>query len=224
METLLSLMIALSNLKVQLAALQAQEVISVSLTNNDSNPLAASRNVVATDRTRSRTSNPISSPSPAPSPMPAPSPSPTPSPSPAPQPTDFAKQVEQYVATKINYERQKQGKSILVVDSLLSSIARSHSQDMLSKNYFSHTSPSGCGSACRLSNGGYAWTSYAENIHWMSGYNMSAESTAAKVVTDWMNSAGHRANNLSNNTRIGVGVAGSNNSKIYTTADFAIPR
>jgi uncharacterized protein YkwD len=105
-------------------------------------------------------------------------------------------------------------------DASLGNIARAHSQDMLIHNYFEHTDLSGCDPGCRLTNAGYTWRSYGENIHWMSGYNLSAADTAQKIVNDWINSAPHRENLLGSFTYSGIGVAQSG-SKIYTTADYA---
>src|SRR3989338_5396005 len=168
-----------------------------------------------------RTSKP---PMPAPTPVPTPTPTPTPAPTPAPAPVDFATQVEQLIVQGINTQRIQNGLAHLTVDAKLASIARAHSSDMLAKNYFSHTSLNGCTVACRLSAACYGWRSYAENIHWMSGYTLNAADTANKIVTGWMNSPGHRANILGSKfTNVGVGVA-AQGSKVYTTADFALPR
>ena len=159
-----------------------------------------------------------------PAPAPLPTPAPTPVPAPTPAPTDFGTELEQLVVQGMNAERTKNGLTLLVADTKLASIARAHSQDMLAKNYFSHTNLNGCTAGCRLNAAGYAWRSYGENIHWMSGYNLSAADSANKIVTDWMNSLGHRANILGSQfTAVGVGVA-AQGSKVYTTADFALPR
>lgn len=90
---------------------------------------------------------------------------------------------------------------------------------MLTKNYFEHTNLSGCNAGCRLTNAGYVWKSYGENIHWMSGYKLSAQDSAKKIVNDWMNSPGHRANILGSFTYAGVGIA-VNGDKIYSTTDY----
>lgn len=161
---------------------------------------------------------------PTPTPIPTPAPTPTPTPQPAPAPTNFAASVEQFVVEGMNAERVKNGLAPLAVDTKLANIARAHSEDMLANNYFSHTNLNGCNAGCRLNNAGYAWMSYGENIYWMSGYNLSATDTANKIVTGWMNSSGHRANILGSKfTKVGVGVA-VQGSKVYTTADYALPR
>ncbi len=138
----------------------------------------------------------------------------------APTPTtDFRTQVEQFVLSATNAARAQNGLQALVTDSAAASVARSHSEDMLTQNYFNHTNLSGCGSGCRLTSAGYVWSSYGENIHWMSGYNLSAQDTAKKIVSDWMNSPGHRANMLGSFTYAGVGIAVSG-SKVYSTTVY----
>ncbi len=151
-------------------------------------------------------------------------PTPTPSPSPQPAPTDFATSVEQHVTQGMNAERVKNGLAPLTSDTKLSSIARAHSGDMLTNNFFSHSSLNGCNPGCRLNAAGYGWMSYGENIYWMSGYDLSAQDTANKVVAGWMNSPGHRANILGTKfTNVGVGIA-VQGSKVYATADYTLPR
>ena len=124
----------------------------------------------------------------------------------------------------MNTERSKNGLAPLAADTRLAAVARAHSADMLAQNYFEHTNLQGCDPACRLNAAGYAWQSYGENIHWMSGYTMTAADTAAKIVNDWMNSPGHRANILGASfTKVGVGIA-IRGTKIDTTADYSLPR
>jgi len=179
------------------------------------------------DRYQFRTRVATTAPAPTPTPTPAPAPTPTPTPvstTPTPGPTDFATQVEQLIVQGMNAERVKNGLTPLAADTKLASIARAHSQDMLKNNYFSHTSPTGCNVACRLNAGGYGWRSYGENISWMSGYNLGVADTANRIVTGWINSPGHRANILGSQfTKVGIGVV-AQGSKVYTTADFALPR
>src|SRR3989338_8432892 len=146
---------------------------------------------------------PPPSPSPAPSPSPTPSPSPAPTPSPSPAPaTDFATLVEQFIVVKINEERSRNGRPALTLEEKLANIARAHSSDMLQKNYFSHTSPTGCNTSCRLKAAGYAWRASGENIHYRKGKALAAETAAAAIVGAWMNSSGHRTNILGSFMRI----------------------
>jgi uncharacterized protein YkwD len=133
--------------------------------------------------------------------------------------SDFRTQVEQYVLADTNAARAQNGLSALTLDTRVAVVARAHSEDMLAHNYFEHANLQGCDPGCRLTNAGYTWRSYGENIHWMQGYNLSAADTAQKIVTDWLNSPPHRANMLGAFTYAGVGIAVSGD-KVYTTTDY----
>lgn len=141
-----------------------------------------------------------------------------------PSTSDFASQVEREVHRLTNDERVAHGFSSLQNDSRLAAVARAHSEDMLAKNYFSHTNQSGCSVSCRADNAGYAWRALGENIHTMWGYQMSPTDTAKKIVTDWMMSPGHRANILNATfTMTGIGLA-VQGTTIYSTANYSLPR
>jgi uncharacterized protein YkwD len=87
----------------------------------------------------------------------------------------------------------------------LTAAARAHSQDMLAKGYFSHTSLNGDTFVTRVVRAGYTgWRALAENIAWGSGTYGAPD----RIFTNWMNSAGHRANIMNGALReIGIGVA-----------------
>lgn len=139
-------------------------------------------------------------------------------------PASLAATIEADVLADTNAEREANGLPALENDNALASIAQSHSADMLANNYFDHADRNGCAADCRLNEAGYSWSAMGENIHMMSGYNLSPAATAQKIVTDWMNSPGHRANMLNASyTHAGIGVALSG-STIYTTEDFAEPK
>ena len=75
----------------------------------------------------------------------------------------------------------------LAWNGLLQQAATGHSQDMASRNYFSHTSQDGRSMADRINATGYAWASIGENI--AAGYpGIDA------AVDGWMASDGHCAN------------------------------
>jgi len=97
-----------------------------------------------------------------------------------------------------NVERAKAGCGTLRIDARLTTAARLHSQDMVDRGYFSHTSPEGEGPGDRAEAAGYPrWS--GENI--AAGY-----ATPAAVVRGWMNSDGHRANILNCSSKAtGVG-------------------
>jgi uncharacterized protein YkwD len=107
----------------------------------------------------------------------------------------------------LNKHRAKRGLRKLRLNGRLSAAARSHTQDMVSRRYFSHVSRGGTDVVDRLSRVGYmrgarAW-SVGENLAWGAG----ERSTPRRIVRAWMNSAGHRANILNGRFReVGVGV------------------
>jgi uncharacterized protein YkwD len=85
-----------------------------------------------------------------------------------------------------------------------------HSDDMSTRNYFSHTTPEGVPFDHRIRNAGYSRPG-AENI-------AKGSTTAAQTMQLWMNSHGHRANILNCKlTKLGVGVA---TAGWYWTQDF----
>ena len=118
-----------------------------------------------------------------------------------------------------NAERARNGLVAFCVHPRLVDAARAHSQDMVARNYFSHTSADGRSFVDRVTGAGYTgWTNLAENIAWGSG--TLGEPSA--IFTNWMNSTGHRANILNANLReIGIGVAsgtfqGYAGARVYT--------
>ena len=107
-----------------------------------------------------------------------------------------------------NATRAKNGLPAFCVHPILQKAARAHSQDMINKDYFSHTSPSGETSSARLKRYGYTpisgryWT-VGENI----AYNHKTGVASADAVhSQWMNSTGHRSNILNSKFKqIGIG-------------------
>ncbi|MEJ7737342.1 MAG: CAP domain-containing protein [Chitinophagaceae bacterium] len=69
----------------------------------------------------------------------------------------------------------------------LSKAAYDHSKDMFVENYFSHTAENGSNPGARITNAGYTWKSYGENI--AKGY---VDEQA--VMSGWLSSEGHCKN------------------------------
>lgn len=124
---------------------------------------------------------------------------------------------ESEVIRLVNVERAKKGLPALKANWELSRVARTKSQDMINKNYFSHTSPT-YGSPFRMMETfGIKFSSAGENIAY-------GQRTPAAVMTAWMNSPGHRSNILSTSfSQIGVGLAKSSNGTLYWTQMFIRP-
>jgi len=96
---------------------------------------------------------------------------------------------------------------------LLEKAAYKHSNDMFQNKYFSHTGSDGSGSGERITQAGYAWRYYGENIG--AGYK-----TEQEVVKGWLNSPGHCRNIMNGNYReMGVARVGD-----YWTQEFGSRR
>ncbi|MCY9549485.1 CAP domain-containing protein [Lysinibacillus xylanilyticus] len=118
---------------------------------------------------------------------------------------------EQEVVKLTNAERTKAGLAPFKTDDKLMAAAREKSQDMQSKKYFSHTSPTFGSPFDRMKALGITYKSAGENI-------AQGQRTPQEVVQAWMDSPGHRANILNAKfTHIGVGYVKSGN---YWTQQF----
>ncbi|HEX5114490.1 MAG TPA: CAP domain-containing protein [Pseudonocardiaceae bacterium] len=114
------------------------------------------------------------------------------------------------VFTLVNQARAQAGCAALKNDPRLTQAAQGHSDDMSANHYFDHTTPSGVTFDAREKAAGYP-TPGGENI-------AEGQTSAQQVMTDWMNSSGHRANILNCQfTAIGIGL---NTNGWYWTQDF----
>ena len=104
-----------------------------------------------------------------------------------------------------NTQRAANGLPAFCVDAKLTTAARAHSDEMIARSYFAHTSADGSAFSTRLSGFGYTpFSALAENIAWGSG----TAGTPDQIFTGWMNSAGHRQNIQNGSLRqIGIGVS-----------------
>lgn len=124
---------------------------------------------------------------------------------------------EQQVFEIVNRERANRGLPLLKLNTELSRVARFKSQDMIDKNYFAHNSPTYGSPFQMMQSFGLRFSAAGENIAY-------GQRTAADVMRTWMNSAGHRANILSQAyTHIGIGVAKAANGTLYWTQMFMNP-
>ena len=105
----------------------------------------------------------------------------------------------------VNERREANGLPAYVPDVGLGEAALAHSQDMVVRDYLSHTTPDGQGLRDRLAAFGIgALTQVGENIQ----KNTQPASKTVETAINWfMNSAPHRANILHpRHNRIGVGI------------------
>ena len=118
------------------------------------------------------------------------------------------------VVRLVNVERAKVGLKELSFNAELSNVTTLKSQDMINKNYFSHTSPTYGSPFDMMKKFNISYRAAGENI-------AKGQKTPAEVVTAWMNSKGHRENILNSKyTEIGVGVAKDSKGTLYWTQMF----
>lgn len=124
---------------------------------------------------------------------------------------------EKAFCTQINQYRAQNGKPALQVSVSLTTASKWMSNDLATKNYFSHTDSQGRTFSTRLGAFGYTYnTSKGENI-------AAGNATAARTFEQWRASSGHNTNMLSTSYRvIGIGRAYASTSsyKWYWTTDF----
>jgi uncharacterized protein YkwD len=144
---------------------------------------------------------------------------------------EFLAEVENKVVELCNIERAKAGLGPLEMNSTLREIARFKSKEMGEHQYFAHESKV-TGDHCwdLAKQHGYTYTAIGENI-WNMYYStqdpsymakFKAKVTADRIVSDWMDSEGHRKNILrSDYNKIGVGVVVCSNLKAYATQVFS---
>lgn len=124
------------------------------------------------------------------------------------------KSMETEVVRLVNIERANNGLAPLKENWELSRVARFKSNDMITKNYFSHTSPTYGDPFKMMTSFGLKYSYAGENI-------AMGQKTPKEVVQAWMNSPGHRSNILNKNfTEVGVGVSKDTNGAPYWTQMF----
>lgn len=117
-----------------------------------------------------------------------------------------------------NDARVAAGLPALAGDPALDQVARTRSQDMGDRNYFSHTTPENTTIFDMLPTFGVSYRSAGENIAMNTA---STTNTASTAFDAWMNSAGHKANILRTTFgRLGVGVYRTPAGRTYLTQVF----
>ncbi|MET1032925.1 MAG: CAP domain-containing protein [Candidatus Saccharimonadales bacterium] len=102
-----------------------------------------------------------------------------------------------------NIQRGSNDRAALSLSNKLSQAAQQKANDMVARNYWSHTSPEGTQPWQVISSVGYSYTTAGENLAY--GFD-----TSAGAMAGWMNSPGHKANVLNvNYTEVGFGIANS---------------
>ncbi|WP_435159408.1 CAP domain-containing protein [Haladaptatus sp. DFWS20] len=150
-------------------------------------------------------------------------------------------EVERYIHQFVNEERTSRGLDAISFDTELRDIARSHSEDMATRGYFSHTSPEGENFADRYDQAGYTCRAPTSDGSYLTGGENIAQTwydtpinngdgtvryttereLARGIVDQWMNSQGHRENILTDAWQNeGVGIYVTEDGKVYATQNF----
>lgn len=109
---------------------------------------------------------------------------------------------EKEVFNLINQQRTNNGLSALKEDNEVQRVARIKAEDMVTNNYFSHTSPTYGSPFDMLKSFKISYKTAGENI--------AANSSNSGAVNAWMNSSGHKANILNSSFNYtGIGVVNS---------------
>ena len=103
-----------------------------------------------------------------------------------------------------NSERAAQGLEPLKTNSKLAKAASRKASDIIQKNYFAHTTPSG--------KPFYSWIQESDYTYKSAGENLAISFTTTEdAIAAWMMSPKHRENTLDKNyEEIGIAVAGGN--------------
>lgn len=107
--------------------------------------------------------------------------------------------------TSTNTQREQNKRTDLALNPTLSQAAQAKAEDMITRNYWSHTTPDGQEPWAFINQTGYQYQAAGENL----AYGFT---TSPAAITGWMNSPGHRANLLNENySEVGFGIANSPN-------------
>lgn len=113
----------------------------------------------------------------------------------------------------LNADRASNGLKALKFNSQLTNLGEKYAQDMINRNFFSHTNPEGQSPFDRMKQAGISY-SYA-------GENIAINSNVTTAEQAFMNSSGHRANILNTTyTEVGIGVRYDANGSAHVVQEF----
>ncbi|HKG48114.1 MAG TPA: CAP domain-containing protein [Pyrinomonadaceae bacterium] len=126
--------------------------------------------------------------------------------------------IEKRAFEQTNLVRVKNGLQPLTWDNDVCRMARIHSESMSRNHFFSHVTPEGMRLKDRARAAGILqFSTLGENIAYTQGY----DNPAVFIVEQWMQSAKHRANILSNDFRaMAIGSFVGPDGSIYLTQTF----
>lgn len=122
--------------------------------------------------------------------------------------------LREQMLTLINRERTAEGLKPLVLDDRLCQAAQVRAEELVQS--YSHTRPDGRSCFTAMTEAGVNYRFSGENI-------AAGQQSVVEVMTDWMNSPGHRANILNSSYgRVGIGFTyAGGNYRAYWTQMFA---
>ncbi len=124
------------------------------------------------------------------------------------------REAEESMLVLVNREREANGLAPVVMDEPLRRLARSHSQDMLARGYFSHYTPDGLSPFDRMNASDIEYT-YA-------GENLALAPSTELAMQGLMDSPGHRANILNPNfNKLGIGAIDAGIYGIMFSQEFS---
>jgi uncharacterized protein YkwD len=124
---------------------------------------------------------------------------------------------EEELAALVNQKRRTAGVPMLKKSPLLSRVARNHSRDMSTRDFFNHTNPDGLGPKARLEESGYVWRAFGENIG-------CGQDSPRLIFEAWLKKTEHRENMLNPLYKeVGVGFVAGGSCGSYWTGLFASP-
>ena len=124
--------------------------------------------------------------------------------------------VQREMLALINANRRRGGCGPLTTDRRLVNAANGHAYEMARYSYFGHESRDGEGSGDRMTDAGYDWSRYGENI-------ARGQTSVYQVVDGWMHSPVHRENIMDCRLdQMGIGLAFAGR-RPYWVQDFATP-
>jgi uncharacterized protein YkwD len=128
--------------------------------------------------------------------------------------------MERETIAAVNELRRGRGLGALLADARLTSVARSHSEEMSLRGYFAHRSPDGREAADRVRDQGLDFRRLGENLHKSRG----SDDPVQTAVESWSNSQRHRTTMLAPDyTHTAVGVAVDASGELYFTQLFLLP-
>ena len=124
--------------------------------------------------------------------------------------TDPYSAIENEILQLVNSHRTSMGLSSLAMNDVIYTECKNHSTDMGNTDSMNHN-----GSNIRFSNIAtkFGGTAFAENVAY-------GQTSANQVVTDWLNSAGHKANIEGNYNYTGISVVKNSKGINYFTQIF----